>query len=281
MRFAMASNNPVLEGDVGGGRGSDRLTSSKIQCLECGSQMSMLTVTHLRKCSGLSLKEYGQKHPGAATLSEDVRTRRCAAISDAKKGKPTGPCERHREFMRGRWTEQGYRDEMTRTAQQTGARPDIRSFRSLKMSRYYLDHPEHREKVSVTAKEWAALHPEKKRAAAISGHEALAKSRRPSSIETALRVALDGAGIAYIFQWRYSLGVADFKIGDLIVFADGTYWHNFPHGTDKDRRQTEHLESLGLTVIRIWEHDINRDPMACLDRIRQHIADKERENHAG
>ena len=277
----MAPPSPVLEGTEGGSRESDGFTSSKVQCLECGSQMSMLTVTHLRKCSGLSLKEYGQKHPGADTVSEDVKTRRNASVSESKKGKSRGPCERHRGFMRDRWKDPAYKEEMTRMAQQVGARPDIRSFRSLKMSRYYLDHPEHRGKVSVTAKEWAALHPEKKRAAGISGHEALAKSRRPSSIETALRVALDGAGIAYHYQWRYSLGVADFKIGDLIVFADGTYWHNFPHGTDKDRRQTEHLKSLGFTVLRLWEHDINRDPMACLDRIRQLVADKERENHVG
>jgi DNA mismatch endonuclease (patch repair protein) len=64
----------------------------------------------------------------------------------------------------------------------------------------------------------------------------------------------------------------------LAVYVDGCQWHGCPdhyvrprtgeafwsaklaENVDRDRRQTQTLESLGWTVIRIWEHELRRAP---------------------
>lgn len=43
---------------------------------------------------------------------------------------------------------------------------------------------------------------------------------------------------------------------NICVFVDGDYWHNYPLGLKKDKRQKELLESWGYQVSRVWEHDI-------------------------
>ncbi len=69
----------------------------------------------------------------------------------------------------------------------------------------------------------------------------------------------------------------------LVVFVDGCFWHSCPHCSDgrapksntgywtekrrlnreRDLRTTSKLENAGWTVLRLWEHELNRDPIAC------------------
>jgi len=73
------------------------------------------------------------------------------------------------------------------------------------------------------------------------------------------------------------------------VFVDGCFWHGCPHCSDgrapksntgywtekrrlnreRDLRRTAELESAGWTVLRFWEHEVNRDPIACVLRTAQ------------
>lgn len=70
----------------------------------------------------------------------------------------------------------------------------------------------------------------------------------------------------------------------VVVFVDGCFWHSCPHCSDgrapksntgywtekrhmnreRDKRRTAELTKEGWTVLRFWEHEVNRDPIACV-----------------
>ncbi|MEO5334387.1 MAG: very short patch repair endonuclease [Magnetococcus sp. YQC-5] len=81
-------------------------------------------------------------------------------------------------------------------------------------------------------------------------------------------------------------GRPDFVIRDgmVVVFVDGDFWHgwHFPLWRDKlsekweakidatrrrDRRNHQRLRCMGWKVVRLWEHQIERDPDQCVGRV--------------
>jgi DNA mismatch endonuclease, patch repair protein len=121
---------------------------------------------------------------------------------------------------------------------------------------------------------------------------------KDSKAELALRRALHAAGVRYRLHAPDVLGRPDLVVRSrrLAVFVDGDLWHGnpeevrrrgrrslaelFPTRTDwwvakiertmaRDREVTEALRANGWTVIRLWEHDVLRDPVGCAEQIRQ------------
>lgn len=54
----------------------------------------------------------------------------------------------------------------------------------------------------------------------------------------------------------------------IAVFCDGDYWHNLPNRKLMDRRIDETLRRNDWVVYRFWEHEINSDVKACVDKIQ-------------
>lgn len=55
---------------------------------------------------------------------------------------------------------------------------------------------------------------------------------------------------------------------NLILEADGDYWHNFPFGRDIDHIRTKELQEKGFKVLRFWERDIKKmDLISFKDKI--------------
>jgi len=44
---------------------------------------------------------------------------------------------------------------------------------------------------------------------------------------------------------------------NLIIEADGNYWHHYPMGKEIDHIRTKELIDNGFNVLRLWEHEIN------------------------
>lgn len=115
---------------------------------------------------------------------------------------------------------------------------------------------------------------------------------KDSRAELALRRALHAAGLRYRLHAADVLGRPDLVIRSrrLAVFVDGDLWHGnpdevrrrgrssldelFPTRTEwwvakiertmrRDREVTEGLRAQGWRVVRLWEHDVLRDPEAC------------------
>ena len=74
----------------------------------------------------------------------------------------------------------------------------------------------------------------------------------------------------------------------VLVFCDGDFWHGYGYGKKKrpqkkfwrdkiernmkrDRKVTRKLRADGWSVVRLWEHNIERRPQSCIGRIRKSL----------
>jgi DNA mismatch endonuclease (patch repair protein) len=107
--------------------------------------------------------------------------------------------------------------------------------------------------------------------------------------ELALLVLLRTAKLS---GWRRHIpvpGKPDFAFPKqkVAVFVDGCFWHGCPKcyirpktnrkfwdkkredNLARDKRVNRQLRSQGWTVIRIWQHSLQKSPQTCLNRIRR------------
>jgi G:T-mismatch repair DNA endonuclease (very short patch repair protein) len=117
-----------------------------------------------------------------------------------------------------------------------------------------LDGEKQKLALSMVNKKWAEDHPGHKIAAAKSGHR---KCPRISSLERKVETLLREAGVDFIPQYEYELGFVDFLLKpNTALFVNGDYWHNYPDGTEKDKRQLAYLKDHGYETLVIWEHEL-------------------------
>ena len=109
---------------------------------------------------------------------------------------------------------------------------------------------------------------------------------RDTGPERLVAAALKKAGIRFEAQARDLPGRPDFvfRRARVAVFVDGDFWHGwrFPQWADKlsevweakiganrarDLRNHRKLRRQGWTVVRIWEHQIQRDRDKAVERI--------------
>jgi DNA mismatch endonuclease (patch repair protein) len=113
---------------------------------------------------------------------------------------------------------------------------------------------------------------------------------RNTAPEVALRHALHAASIRGWRLHRRLPGKPDLVFGKarLCVFVDGAFWHGHPdyyYGQSgefwdkkiasnraRDERVNRELGELGWRVIRVWDFEVERDPAACVARIRAALA---------
>lgn len=113
--------------------------------------------------------------------------------------------------------------------------------------------------------------------------------RKDTTIEQTLRSALWASGLrGYRLDVAAVPGRPDivFSRGRVAIFVDGCFWHRCPEcyrepksNTDywrakaernvtRDRAVDQELLSAGWQVVRLWEHEIERDLSGCVVRIR-------------
>lgn len=93
---------------------------------------------------------------------------------------------------------------------------------------------------------------------------------RDTTIEIALQEALREHGIVFeIHVPVLDICIPDILIRDaeMIIQADGDYWHRLTEVEERDRHQDELLAKHGYTVLRFWESDIRKNLDECVDRI--------------
>ncbi|WP_270933294.1 very short patch repair endonuclease [Falsiroseomonas oryzae] len=115
----------------------------------------------------------------------------------------------------------------------------------------------------------------------------MAKIRgRDTGPERIVAGLLQDAGLTFESHARDLPGRPDFVLRDrqVAILVDGDFWHGwrFPEWRDKlspaweakieanrqrDRRNIRRLRRLGWAVIRLWEHQVKRDPAKCLSRV--------------
>ena len=84
-------------------------------------------------------------------------------------------------------------------------------------------------------------------------------------------------------------GSPDFAVEKkVMVFCDGDFWHGYMYSKKKkppkkfwrdkiernmerDRKVTRKLRADGWSVVRLWEHDIEKRPESCIRKIRKSL----------
>ena len=107
---------------------------------------------------------------------------------------------------------------------------------------------------------------------------------RDTGIERKTKALLCLNGIKFE-QHPKIYGHPDFLVGTrTLVFCDGDFWHGFQYdrkrkprkkfwrnkiegNMERDKRVSRKLRRDGYSVIRLWEHDIEKRPYVCLNRI--------------
>ena len=242
----------------------EKIRRLRILCL-CGCEEPIKIKN--RRYNGLP--KYLKNHRGRGKpLSE----KRKANISKSLKGRTVSKEFRQgrRDYMLQKWQDPAYRKDQSQRMTEVNADPTLRQKHREIMLAWVAENPDHHVRLAQINRTWAKNNPQKKMEAARKGHIALAGRGKQSSIERNLERALRKARIPFISEWEYPLGVADFKVGDVIIFADGDYWHGpaFPKQQAKDRRQDSYLEQQGFLVLRFWERDINSDIETCMSTIQ-------------
>ena len=112
-----------------------------------------------------------------------------------------------------------------------------------------------------------------------------------TSIDVRMREMLSEAG-ARFEMYPDLFGSPDFQVGKrVLVFCDGDFWHGYRYAEKKrpakkywrekiegnmrrDRKVSRKLRRDGWSVLRLWEHDIKKNPDKCMQKILRKIAER-------
>lgn len=91
---------------------------------------------------------------------------------------------------------------------------------------------------------------------------------RRSSIEFAVEAELTRRDIGFVPQKKMAHFICDFYVPhlNLVIECDGDYWHSKPEVAERDKRKDAWLTSHGQKIVRLSEHEINKDCAAAVDR---------------
>ena len=105
-----------------------------------------------------------------------------------------------------------------------------------------------------------------------------------TSIDRKMRDMLSGMNVRFE-MYPDLFGSPDFQVGKrVLVFCDGDFWHGYRYAEKKrpakkywrekiegnmrrDRKVSRKLRRDGWSVLRIWEHDIKKNPDKCMKKI--------------
>jgi len=82
-----------------------------------------------------------------------------------------------------------------------------------------------------------------------------------TKIELKLREQIEKNNIKFVHQYELDKFTCDFYLPkyNLLIEADGNYWHNYPHGTKTDEKKNKCAIRNGYNILHIWENEIKKD----------------------
>jgi len=97
--------------------------------------------------------------------------------------------------------------------------------------------------------------------------------KRGTGIERKLQWILQKNGIEFRSQYlllgKYIIDI--FVEPNIVIEADGDYWHTLPYVQVKDKRRDKELSENGYKVIRFWGSEINNNITNCYSRLKQFL----------
>lgn len=117
---------------------------------------------------------------------------------------------------------------------------------------------------------------------------------KDTELEKRVRSEIHRRGLRYSTHVKKLPGTPDvvFVATKVAVFIDGDFWHGyrFPSweykvsefwrkkitkNRERDRKNHRLLRSMGWKVVRIWQHQIDRDLVGCVNRVISLVRDRQ------
>ena len=212
-----------------------------------------------------TLKETYEKHP-------EIKDKISETLKNTYK--------EHPEILinMGETQKQRYRDNpqliinMSKNKKEEYNKPEFRENMSKIKKDQIKNDPEKFWKISQKGGLTAAanLTPEERQQRSVNAYKGL---KRISSIEKIIAEELINRNIYFTQQVnmlnKYRV---DFLVNDdVIIEADGMYWHNLPGIQEKDKLRDDILKSNGFIVFRFWEDEIKKDVSNCINKIEKYL----------
>lgn len=115
--------------------------------------------------------------------------------------------------------------------------------------------------------------PSQKEKARFCSHQCRVTYQGSTSIEQLLIDELDKRDVPYQFQYKVKRWIVDFAFPahNLVVEADGDYWHTLPEIQKRDKQKNRYFQKRGWTILRFSRSTIRESPKACVDQILTHL----------
>lgn len=214
------------------------------KCAKCIAECTSLRLT------GIPLSEESKKKMSLAKKGTHLSVEHKNNISKAGRGRVFS----HEHIQRLSESKTGDKNP----SKQYWVREKIRN----SVNKMYIEHPEVKEKISLSMKKFIKEHPDcmdSKKAWGINQF-----SDKYTSIELKVKEILDALGIEYTHNEKIGRYWTDFLFLDnKVIEADGIYWHD----KERDNRKDKFLNGRGFLVLRLTEHNINRN----IDEVRRII----------
>lgn len=131
--------------------------------------------------------------------------------------------------------------------------------RQSEMATEWMRDPQRRAQISESvSRKWDdPIYREK-----VTTHPNRCRYGKVTAIELKVKHFLESIGVDFE-QEKHIIGLrgwVDFYLpqSNMVIECDGDYWHNRPGSRQKDERRDQHLKSLGIKVLRLSEHEINK-----------------------
>jgi very-short-patch-repair endonuclease len=242
----------------------------KLICKQCGVTFfrTLQRQSKQKFCSRKCSQAFGHTEETRAKLSKAHKGRPCSeaakrASSLHHKGKKYSEEQmgKFRAATKSLWTNPTYAAKV----RDANKKPEANAYRT----------HEWKEKIGATNKaRWARLSEEEKARWAKSVEPGRIKAvyaasrTRPTSIERKLYEILNELEIPHEAQYQIGKYVVDALIPNinLIIEADGEYWHSKPEQIEKDKIRDKWLTEKGYQIIRLPGKEIKADTRLALLR---------------
>jgi DNA mismatch endonuclease (patch repair protein) len=244
-----------------------------VECPICGKRMAAITSNHSKICQGWG---------GKAIYSELCITHKKKSVEQKK---------RQSECLLNRFkTEAGKVTRYIIKSASIKINSDIEFLkRKSDISKEIQNRPENKFVRSFKSKKmWSdPVFLDRKREYTEKNHDKLERSaanarknlKKTSSLHLSYRSKMEKAGLnGFITEYLcgfYRIDEAD-PFAKIAVEIDGCYWHGCPtcgYPGDKrisliDRKKETYLKNRGWVIIRIKEHELKKNPEACIEALR-------------
>ncbi len=242
-------------------------------CKGCGIEFRTIRKDkkfHIRECyylynRGENSSFYGKNH------TEKTKKR----LGEIKKGKKLNISKERMVQLREQGRELG-KSRIGREAWNKGKKcPQL----SEAKKKFYKEHPEAVEarkgkNNSNYGNKWDEEQKQRGRERIIKFLSSGNMPNKKTSIEIALEEELERVGLN--FQSNVPLckiGIVDFLLSDydIIVQADGLYWHSSDKVKKRDATQDLIYSFKGYKVFRFWEDEIKESPKKCINKVLKYV----------